>query len=92
MLVSKSNKTFDETIAYLLKHHSFYCLYCHGWEEKGVSSAGMLIEGDTSKWVVALHFARQALRLSEKKWCCITTATRSSARNRRTHSSVQRLR
>ncbi|KAK6214675.1 hypothetical protein LQW54_004183 [Pestalotiopsis sp. IQ-011] len=43
----------------------FHCLYCHGWEEKGVSSVGMLGEGDTSRWVVALHFARQALRLSD---------------------------
>ncbi|ETS82431.1 hypothetical protein PFICI_04307 [Pestalotiopsis fici W106-1] len=43
----------------------FHCLYCHGWEEKGVKSAGMLAEGATGKWVPALHFARQALRMAE---------------------------
>ncbi|KAJ4357167.1 uncharacterized protein N0V89_001742 [Didymosphaeria variabile] len=41
----------------------FHCLYCHGWEEKGNPSAGMLAEGDTGAVVPALHFARQALRM-----------------------------
>ncbi|KAI5927183.1 FAD/NAD(P)-binding domain-containing protein [Camillea tinctor] len=44
----------------------FHCLYCHGWEEKGTPSAGMLAEGDTSTAVVALHLARQALRMSDR--------------------------
>lgn len=44
----------------------FHCLYCHGWEEKGTKSAGMLAEGDTAAVVPALHFARQALRMSEQ--------------------------
>ncbi|KAI1387709.1 FAD/NAD(P)-binding domain-containing protein [Hypoxylon trugodes] len=42
----------------------FHCLYCHGWEEKGVASAGILAEGDIGRTVPALHFARQALRMS----------------------------
>lgn len=45
---------------------SFHCLYCHGWEEKGNPSAGMLAEGDTGAVVPALHFARQALRMVDK--------------------------
>ncbi|KAH8888272.1 FAD/NAD(P)-binding domain-containing protein [Thozetella sp. PMI_491] len=43
----------------------FHCLYCHGWEEKGASTSGMLAQGDVNNVVVALHFARQALRLSD---------------------------
>ncbi|ROW17441.1 hypothetical protein VPNG_00942 [Cytospora leucostoma] len=44
----------------------FHCLYCHGWEERGVPSAGMLAEGDTGAVIPALHFARQALRMSKQ--------------------------
>jgi gliotoxin/aspirochlorine biosynthesis thioredoxin reductase len=44
----------------------FHCLYCHGWEEKGNASAGMLAEGDTGAVVPALHFARQALRMVDQ--------------------------
>ncbi|CAI6332534.1 unnamed protein product [Periconia digitata] len=44
----------------------FHCLYCHGWEEKGSESAGMLAEGDTGNVVVALHFARQGLRMAKQ--------------------------
>ncbi|KAF3005414.1 hypothetical protein E8E14_000324 [Neopestalotiopsis sp. 37M] len=43
----------------------FHCLYCHGWEEIGTKSAGVLAEGDCGKWVVALHVARQALRMAD---------------------------
>lgn len=51
----------------LITHSSFHCLYCHGWEEKEYSpSAGMLAEGDTGNVVVALHFARQALRIAKQ--------------------------
>lgn len=49
----------------MLTNDSFHCLYCHGWEEKDTPSAGMLAEGDTGNVVVALHFARQALRISK---------------------------
>lgn len=51
----------------LITHFSFHCLYCHGWEEKEYSpSAGMLAEGDTGNVVVALHFARQTLRIAKQ--------------------------
>ncbi|KAI1435779.1 FAD/NAD(P)-binding domain-containing protein [Xylaria sp. CBS 124048] len=43
----------------------FHCLYCHGWEERGVSSAGVLAEGDIGKVPSALHIARQALRMAQ---------------------------
>jgi thioredoxin reductase len=41
-------------------------LYCHGWEEKGTLSSGILAEGDIAAVVPALHFARQALRISKE--------------------------
>ncbi|KAI8623698.1 hypothetical protein F5Y19DRAFT_457633 [Xylariaceae sp. FL1651] len=44
----------------------FHCLYCHGWEERGISTAGMLAEGDTGAVVPALHVARQALRMADR--------------------------
>ncbi|KAI0154502.1 FAD/NAD(P)-binding domain-containing protein [Xylariaceae sp. FL1272] len=44
----------------------FHCLYCHGWEEKGIESAGMLAKGDTGAVVPALLFARQALRMAKQ--------------------------
>ncbi|KAF2014416.1 FAD/NAD(P)-binding domain-containing protein [Aaosphaeria arxii CBS 175.79] len=44
----------------------FHCLYCHGWEEKGVSSSGGLAIGESASVPVSLHIARQALRFSKK--------------------------
>ena len=44
--------------------HSFHCLYCHGWEERGAPSSGILAVGDVTSVALALHFARQALRLT----------------------------
>ncbi|KAI1123768.1 FAD/NAD(P)-binding domain-containing protein [Nemania abortiva] len=44
----------------------FHCLYCHGWEEQWVDTAGMLAEGKTGTVVHALHFARQALRMAKQ--------------------------
>jgi thioredoxin reductase len=43
----------------------FHCLYCHGWEESGAESSGMLAEGDTGAVIPALHFARQGLTISK---------------------------
>ncbi|KAK3689457.1 hypothetical protein B0T22DRAFT_440937 [Podospora appendiculata] len=43
----------------------FHCLYCHGWKEKGTPSAGMLAQDDVSSVLVALHFARQALCMTD---------------------------
>ena len=45
---------------------SFHCLYCHGWEEKGTKSSGVLALGDIAAVLPALHFARQGLRLSKE--------------------------
>ncbi|KAF2654216.1 FAD/NAD(P)-binding domain-containing protein [Lophiostoma macrostomum CBS 122681] len=43
----------------------FHCLYCHGWEESGAESSGMLAEGDTGAVLPVLHFARQGLTISK---------------------------
>ena len=42
----------------------FHCLFCHGYEEKNVASAGVLAIGDMSNPHVALHMARMAKRLT----------------------------
>ncbi|KAI1824920.1 FAD/NAD(P)-binding domain-containing protein [Xylaria intraflava] len=44
----------------------FHCLYCRGWEEKGVSSAGILADGDLGNVLGSLHVSRQALRMAEQ--------------------------
>ncbi|KAI3317877.1 FAD/NAD(P)-binding domain-containing protein [Xylariaceae sp. AK1471] len=44
----------------------FHCLYCHGWEEQWVDTAGILAQGDVGAVVPALHFARQALRMAKQ--------------------------
>src|SRR5450432_872256 len=45
-------------------HYSFHCLFCHGYEEKGVSSAGLLAVGDFSNPMMATVVARQACQIS----------------------------
>ncbi|RYP79919.1 hypothetical protein DL770_006458 [Monosporascus sp. CRB-9-2] len=42
----------------------FHCLFYHGWEETGAASSGILAVGDVGAADPALHFARQALRIS----------------------------
>ena len=44
---------------------SFHCLYCHGWEERGCESSGILCIDEAAAVPPSLHFARQALRLGE---------------------------
>ena len=46
--------------------HRFHCLYCHGWEVRGLATSGMLAEGETGSPLTALHLARMNLRFSEK--------------------------
>ena len=46
--------------------HRFHCLFCHGFEEKGVPSAGVLAVGDIANPQMALHLARMAKRLTGK--------------------------
>lgn len=43
---------------------SFHCLFCHGYEEKHVASAGVLAVGDMANPYGALHMARMAKRLT----------------------------
>ncbi|KAF7913404.1 hypothetical protein BELL_0910g00030 [Botrytis elliptica] len=43
----------------------FHCLYCHGYESSPAKSAGVIAIGDCASPHIALHLARQALRLSE---------------------------
>ena len=42
----------------------FHCLFCHGYEEKNVKSAGVLAVGDMANPYGALHLARMAKRLT----------------------------
>ena len=42
----------------------FHCLFCHGYEEKNVASAGVLAVGDMANPYGALHLARMAKRLT----------------------------
>ncbi|KAH9888160.1 FAD/NAD(P)-binding domain-containing protein [Xylariomycetidae sp. FL2044] len=44
----------------------FHCLFCHGWEDTGVASSGILCMGDVAAAPPALHFARQGLRMSRQ--------------------------
>ncbi|ATZ46638.1 hypothetical protein BCIN_02g00290 [Botrytis cinerea B05.10] len=43
----------------------FHCLFCHGYEWSPAQSACILAIGDCAFPHVALHLARQALRLAE---------------------------
>ncbi|KAE8160399.1 hypothetical protein BDV40DRAFT_216576 [Aspergillus tamarii] len=42
----------------------FHCLFCHGYEERGCVSAGLLAVGDVANPMVAIHFARMAKRFA----------------------------
>jgi thioredoxin reductase len=44
----------------------FHCLFCHGYEERGAESVGVLAIGDCAAPGPALHVANYALRLSKK--------------------------
>lgn len=46
--------------------HSFHCLFCHGYEERGAESAGVLAIGDVGSVHPALHLARSAKQLAKK--------------------------
>jgi thioredoxin reductase len=50
----------------VLTSSRFHCLYCHGWEEKGVESSGALVIGESASLPVSFHIARQALRFSKE--------------------------
>lgn len=42
----------------------YHCLFCHGYEEHGVSSAGVLAIGDVGNVEVSLRLARMARRMT----------------------------
>ncbi|KAJ5190078.1 hypothetical protein N7491_007880 [Penicillium cf. griseofulvum] len=44
----------------------FHCLFCHGWEERGQESVGVLAVGDCADLGPALHLSRMAQRLAGK--------------------------
>ena len=44
----------------------FHCLFCHGYEERGATTVGVLAIDDCSPAPLALHLARYANRLAEK--------------------------
>ena len=44
---------------------SFHCLFCHGFEESGSESAGILAVGLLTAPPMALHMARMANRMAE---------------------------
>lgn len=45
---------------------SFHCLFCHGYEERGSPSAGVLAIGEVADVAPALHLARGAKQLAGK--------------------------
>ncbi|KGO74476.1 Pyridine nucleotide-disulfide oxidoreductase, class-II [Penicillium italicum] len=42
----------------------FHCLFCHGFEERGCKSAGVLAIGDMANIMAAMHVARMARRFA----------------------------
>ncbi|KAH8723042.1 thioredoxin reductase glit [Phaeosphaeriaceae sp. PMI808] len=43
----------------------FHCLFCHGFEERGVASVGLLAIGDCAAKGPAMHLSRMANRLAK---------------------------
>jgi len=50
----------------MLTIESFHCLFCHGYEERGASSAGVFAIDDCAPSHLAVHLARFANRLASK--------------------------
>lgn len=46
-------------------HGVFHCLFCHGFEERGTPSAGVLMGGLATNPMMALHFAHMAKQLAK---------------------------
>ncbi|AEO69852.1 uncharacterized protein THITE_2057949 [Thermothielavioides terrestris NRRL 8126] len=44
----------------------YHCLFCHGFEDRGSASVGVLAVGDLAKVGPALHVSRMAKRLAKK--------------------------
>lgn len=45
-------------------YHRYHCLFCDGYEDRGVESAAVLAIGDIAKLPPALHLSRMAKRLT----------------------------
>ncbi|KAI9858729.1 MAG: hypothetical protein M1813_007361 [Trichoglossum hirsutum] len=43
----------------------FHCLFCHGFEDQGAHSAGVLAVGDTGDPHIAVHLSHQALQFAK---------------------------
>ena len=54
-----------DTNKIVLNQRSFHCLFCHGYEERGGSSAGVFAIDDCAPAPLAVHLARFALRLAD---------------------------
>jgi thioredoxin reductase len=50
----------------MLTHDRFHCLFCHGYEDRGASSVGVLAIDDLAPAKMAMNISNNALRLSEK--------------------------
>lgn len=46
--------------------YSYHCLFCHGYEERGAASAGVLALGEVAKVPAAVHLSRMAKRLAKR--------------------------
>jgi thioredoxin reductase len=44
----------------------FHCLFCHGYEERGGESSGILAVEDMAQVMPSIHVSRMALRLSKR--------------------------
>ncbi|ROV93149.1 hypothetical protein VMCG_08739 [Cytospora schulzeri] len=44
----------------------YHCLFCHGYEDRGVQAAGVLAIGDVGNVFAAIHLARMAKRLASQ--------------------------
>ncbi|ROW03908.1 hypothetical protein VPNG_07269 [Cytospora leucostoma] len=54
-----------ETIFYENSLDCYHCLFCHGYEQRGSPSAGVLAIDDVAPLPIALHVARNAAQLAQ---------------------------
>jgi hypothetical protein len=52
-------------LIHVLTNHGFHCLFCHGFEEAGGSSAGVIASGLITDPRMAMHMAAMAAPLAE---------------------------
>lgn len=52
-------------LTYQYSQHSFHCLFCHGYEERGAKSAGVLATGFLTNPAFSAPVTRMAGRLAE---------------------------